>query len=236
MFTRLRVGLVFQSSPSPNGCQTLPSQSNPFASRYVRPGALPFRFRSNDRPDAIVAQLREVRFGAIVGDHGTGKSTLLRELAGHLEEEMPGGQWVQLTRDENPGLVSGIANSRVVLNCQRLVSAGGVLVIDGGEQLPSLARRIAARRTRRCGHFCLLTAHDEIPGFEILYRTSLDVDLIHELIAELLPPPLLPTDEVLRQRIYEHVAQTDLTTIDNLRVLWDQLYEVAELVYRGELN
>lgn len=208
-------------------------QSNPFASRYVRPGALAFRFASGSpkaaaaTPQSIISRLREVRCGAIVGDHGTGKSTLLRELAGQLEQEMPGGQWVQLTQEPGSGIAHQIASTRVVLRLQKQVERDGVLVIDGGEQLPALARWWIVARAQRRGHFCLLTSHRELPGFVTLYRTSLTPALIADLLDELLPPSEDPQRSRLRAELQRHAAAIDLGTINNLRDLWDDLYEVA---------
>lgn len=211
----------------------LPNHSNPFASRYVRPGALAFRFDSGLPNQAavtttsIVSRLHEVRCGAIIGDHGTGKSTLLRELAEQLERELPGGQWVQLTQEPTSGILSRIVTSRVVLRLQNRVARGGVLVIDGGEQLPVIARWWIMARARRRGHFCLLTSHRELAGFTTLYRTSLTPALIADLLDELLPPSDDPQRSRLREKLQRHAESIDWRTINNLRDLWDDLYEVA---------
>lgn len=55
--------------------------SNPFATRWVRPGAIPFRFARSESMETIVARLQNNRWrGAIIGPHGTGKSTLVQSL------------------------------------------------------------------------------------------------------------------------------------------------------------
>ncbi len=223
--------------------QTPPPQvpSNPFASRYVRPGAIAFRASTTTSPslDSIVSRLREFRCGAIVGNHGTGKSTLLRELAATLQHTMPGGQWVQLTQDVmSPA--SGwlhqrlhqtravVTNIRTVLCVQRRVTSGGVLVIDGAEQLPAVCRWLIAVNCRRAGHFCLLTSHHDIAGFETLYRTALSAELIEALLTDLLSPCDHVTNVTLPVHLRQHIATIDLTSVTNLRDLWDELYEVVE--------
>ena len=56
--------------------------ANPFATRHVRPGAIPFHFPAETSAAQLVARLRELNWrGAIVGPHGSGKSTLLVALA-----------------------------------------------------------------------------------------------------------------------------------------------------------
>src|SRR5437016_5663581 len=60
--------------------------TNPFSTRFVRPGALPFRFSAGQTAASLVARLHELHWRAqIVGPHGTGKSTLLAALLPEIE-------------------------------------------------------------------------------------------------------------------------------------------------------
>ncbi|MBB3204621.1 energy-coupling factor transporter ATP-binding protein EcfA2 [Rhodopirellula rubra] len=231
------------SSPTP----PLPTRSNPFASRFVRPGAFAFRFdhvssthEEGSREDfvrSLVDRLREERCGVIVGDHGTGKSTLLRELAETLEREMPGGQWVQLTGPDpastrNERIVRGLGdlwnNIRTVGRLQRSVPRGGVLVIDGGEQIPAFWRWWIAHRAKRRDHFCLLTSHSDVAGFATLYRTHLSPDLIGDLVRELLSGTDAALQPGARIKVQQHLDTIDLSRVGNLRDLWDDLYEIVQ--------
>lgn len=215
--------------------------SNPFASRYVRPGELAFRpvgkrtaddsqaFCSEQRHafiDHFVMRLSEVRCGAIIGNHGTGKSTLLRELAGRLDREMPGGAWVQLTQTNR--FSEMLANIRTVSRCLRTTSPGGVLVIDGAEQLPGVVRRWIARKCRRAGRVVLATSHRNLAGFSTLHRTALSPALINELVNELLSDAHGDVPHSLRAHLQNHLQSVALGEVQNLRDLWDELYEVAE--------
>src|SRR5690349_13672810 len=55
--------------------------SNPFATCWTRPGALPFRFSNGDSAEMLIQKLASQNLrGAIIGPHGSGKSTLLETL------------------------------------------------------------------------------------------------------------------------------------------------------------
>src|SRR5262245_38338003 len=61
---------------------TIPSrESNPFATCWTRPGAMPFRFPQNESARTLVANLAAHSWrGAVIGPHGSGKTTLLETL------------------------------------------------------------------------------------------------------------------------------------------------------------
>src|SRR5579859_6457327 len=60
-------------------------RSNPFSTRCVRPGAIPFRFPPGESAATMVDRLeRQGWWGQIVGPHGSGKSTLLAALLPEL--------------------------------------------------------------------------------------------------------------------------------------------------------
>jgi len=61
----------------------IPSRhSNPFATCWTRPGALPFLFAEGLTAELLIARLAANRWrGQIIGPHGCGKSTLLATIA-----------------------------------------------------------------------------------------------------------------------------------------------------------
>ena len=62
------------------------AERNPFATRFVRPGAIPYRF-ANGLVGRDRASLRQHDWrGEIVGPHGSGKSTLVQTLIPPLKE------------------------------------------------------------------------------------------------------------------------------------------------------
>lgn len=173
----------------------------------------------------LLSELEAVRLAAIVGDHGTGKSTLLHSIAGELEARFADGRWVQLTREIGwafPQRCREIAtNIQVTLREQKALAAGGVLVIDGAEQLPSWARSIIAKRTRQRGQACLITTHQPVKRFETIYRTSLNPKLIKFLADQL-------TSGLDNPELIESVGKRITQPIDNARLVWSDLYDVFE--------
>jgi hypothetical protein len=148
--------------------------SNPFSSRFVRPGAIAYRF-----PDGITLETLLNRFaeslwrGAIVGPHGSGKSTLLCSLVPALKRL--GWQTTMLTlRDGKRWLPRGWLPT----------GARRIVVIDGFEQL-NLASRcwiLAHCRFRR--HGLLVTTHkpNRLP---LIHRTETSPDLLDSIACEL---------------------------------------------------
>src|SRR6187431_1540669 len=56
-------------------------RDNPFATCWIRPGAIPYRFAKGESAQQLVDLLAGRNWrGAIVGAHGSGKSTLLETL------------------------------------------------------------------------------------------------------------------------------------------------------------
>ena len=64
-----------------DSCDHAP-RSNPFSTRFVRPGAVPYLFAPGQSADGLVRRLAGFGWrGQIIGPHGSGKSTLLAALA-----------------------------------------------------------------------------------------------------------------------------------------------------------
>ncbi len=166
-------------------------KSNPFATRFVRPGGLPW-VESNDSssPDYLVTRFRhQLNYrAAIVGPHGTGKSTLLEHLvpklgevhfkkhaASSVAERSDLGNVVWLTLRRGPQLDRLIAGSQVHWR------EGGLLVLDGFEQLSWLRRRWVLSRTRAQKVGLLVTCHEPI-HLPVLHATSSSVAVLRRIV------------------------------------------------------
>jgi len=60
----------------------MPSEPNPFSTRFVQPGAIPYLFEAGSLAEVIGSFESQGRWGQIVGPHGSGKTTLLRAILG----------------------------------------------------------------------------------------------------------------------------------------------------------
>ena len=153
------------------------ASENPFCTRRVRPGAIPFVFPPGENPDALVDRLRQAGWrGEIVGEHGSGKSTLLAALTPAIERA---GRRVVVValhdgqRRPPPGVWSDAGLDRAA-----------VLIVDGYEQLSRWSRLTLKRFCRRRGTGLVVTAHDSV-GFPPLYRTVVTASLVERIVGQL---------------------------------------------------
>ncbi len=165
-----------------------PLKSNPFSTRFVRPGAIPYCFdpaesrpfdvdESNRQLDRLWTRFEESgSLGQIVGPHGSGKSTLLASL---LMRWATAGKTVRhfVLHDRQRRLPVRIGR----LDREKPVD---LIVVDGFEQLGALERLRLKRFCRRREIGLLVTTHRSI-GLPELFRTSTSPELVRTLVAEL---------------------------------------------------
>lgn len=168
------------------------SGSNPFATRFTRPGAIEFLLPEGQTLADIVERLNQQQgWGQIIGPHGSGKSTLLSALAPRLEAA---GRTVvvvvvrgQGTGDSTQG--TGDRKQETVAECLRAAKAAGAatqLVIDGYEQLSWWSRWRIKSLCRRRGAGLLVTAHADV-GLPTIFRTQPSLDLARQVVRRLMP-------------------------------------------------
>jgi hypothetical protein len=159
---------------------TLAMATNPFATRWTRPGAIPFDFGGRCSIDDLVHRLAENDWrGSIVGPHGSGKSTLARTLIPALEAE--GRIAVLITLHDG--------ERRLPIALRQLDRQGDKLVVvtDGYEQLGRLSRWRLIGHCRRRGYGLLVTAHGNC-GLPAIFRTEPDLATIERVVEHSLPP------------------------------------------------
>jgi len=186
---------------------------NPFSTRCVRPGALPFLFPGGEDAQQIVERLRERGWwGVVVGPHGSGKSALLATLVEALERLPRRVLRVELHDRERS--LPGHAGRALARDTPEQ------LVVDGYEQLARLRRWRVRRFCRRRGLGLLASAHAPV-GLPELYRTRVDLPLARRLVAHLQAghEPLVDDDDV---------AAAHARHGENLRELLFALYDLYE--------
>jgi nucleoside-triphosphatase THEP1 len=221
-------------SESQIGCDPA-NRSNPFCTRFVRPGAIPYRFDTRDgesdcgdASEKLLEQLASRRFGLIVGEHGSGKSTLLQTLIPKLGDRFVEVRTIQTHAPPSNRVVKRVAHrmrtSSAVMGEAKRLARGGLLIVDGIEQMgiASRYRLVGLARSKR--QFVLATSHRHLSPFASLFRTQTTADLITELTEML----LAESPSELSSAIERELSTRQLTTLENVRELWFELYDVVE--------
>lgn len=190
---------------------------NPFASRFIQPGAL--RFRTPEAatydPTDLVEQLQRHRIGSVIGPHGTGKSTLLATLSNHLQA---------VGRDVQRFQLSSRTRGPKLLLRQAVRKPGNeIVMIDGFEQLRWWQRRTLIGAATRAGTLLVLTAHRPFRNITTLHRTQVDDALARHLTQERLTD-FPETRQLLMERFEQHWRRER----PNLRETWFALYDDFE--------
>ncbi len=188
---------------------------NPFSTRCIRPGAIPYIFPPGESARQLLQLLRQNSWrGEIVGPHGSGKSALLATLIPLVEQagrktllvELHDSQR-RLPIDLRSALEPGRAEKGTRFNlCEAPSRPLGqikpgpffgptLVVVDGYEQLGRFSRFRIRWFCRRRGLGLLVTAHAPV-GLPLLYRTGMDLQQAERIVAWLLgesKPLVTPT-------------------------------------------
>jgi hypothetical protein len=151
--------------------------SNPFATRFTRPGAIPYLFAEGESAAMLIERLRSHDWqGQIIGPHGSGKSTLLAALVPALEAA--GRTVISLALHQGERQLPPL--DRAALSSQ------AQLIIDGYEQLSWWSRWRVHWLCHRARAGLLVTAHADV-GLPTIYRAQPSEALAQRVVTELLP-------------------------------------------------
>ena len=163
--------------------------SNPFATCWTRPGAVPYLFGPNDNAEQFVERLATNGWqGEIVGPHGSGKSTLLATLQPLF---IAAGRNVASTtlRNGQRSLPHGWLTTS-------LASSRPLLIIDGYEQITRMRRAWLRWQCRRSAAGLLVTSHTAtgLPRLLELQPTRALVDQVVAQLTARTPSAILDAD------------------------------------------
>ncbi len=155
---------------------------NPFSSKFVRPGAVAYRFPAGASAARIVEQFVAAgRRGAIVGPHGSGKSTLLEA----VDQEFARRGWAVVRFALHEGETRLANDWRGHLVRRPNESNPLVVVVDGYEQLTWWAAWKLQRTCHRLGAGLLVSAHEAV-RYPTIYETAPDEAQYRVIVAALL--------------------------------------------------
>jgi hypothetical protein len=219
------------------------SAGNPFCTRFIRPGAISYRFAAEDSGQSteqkiicMANTIAETPRSVIVGPHGSGKSTLLHSLWPHLEKRFRSLERLQLHAPEpsDSATLLGRSWSHFVLvhkaqlrlwrqNRTQNQGRPSCLVIDGFEQL-SLMQRWQVVWVARCiNQSLLVTAHGPMRWFDRVHQSDSTPSMILQLTDDLLKR----APESTRSLIGGYLAESELSQVRDVREFWFRLYDVV---------
>ena len=152
------------------------AREKPFCSSRL--DALPFQLPGSHTWESLMARLASTQYCAsIVGPHGSGKSTLIEQLAPRLEERGLTPRLVRLSAE------SRMADKDAVLTLVRTLRAPDVLLLDGAEQL-STRQWLPLRGAVDALAGCIITVH-RTSRLPTLLETETSPALLEHLVGEL---------------------------------------------------
>jgi ATP/maltotriose-dependent transcriptional regulator MalT len=185
--------------------------TNPFSTRWVRPGALPYLWPHGAACRELMGRLHAGATLEIIGPHGSGKSTLVATLIELLRAQ---GRAVQLETLHDGG--------RRRWRQRQDGSGPCVRIVDGFEQLSGWRRRLTRWRSARAGEALVVTGHAPL-GMDHRISSELDAARAVQVVEALLRRAELSTAIDPRSviaRVERHRG--------NLREALFELYDVYE--------
>lgn len=154
----------------------LKARENPFASNRIE--NLEFRFPDGVTWEDLLERLEATHFcGAIVGPHGSGKTTLVEQLAPRLKARGFRPEIIRLNSE------TSMRDKERLPERLRQIEKPGFILLDGAEQLSTrhwLPVRSAA--TQAAGF--IVTVH-RVSRLPVLFECSTNAGLLEELVEEL---------------------------------------------------
>lgn len=188
---------------------TVSARHNPFATARLH--ALPFRLpgfdwlRFEERLAACAGR------GAIVGDHGSGKTQFLEELGERLRRQGQAVKTLRLHACERR------LNQQLCRDFLPTLLPADAVLLDGAEQLGNWAWWQFVRRTRPC-RIIVITTHRPC-RWPTLLETTATTTLLDELLSELIGETNEHWRTIAHAAFQRHRG--------NIRDVWRELYDIC---------
>lgn len=194
-------------------------ETNPFSSCWLGPSGIDFVATDGNTPAVVTEMLAMHQWrGQIVGNHGVGKSTLLRSMQPQVEAR--GRKWQECRFYSSRNYRPSIDLLQVPLDADTL------LVIDGYEQLGGFARAIVSWRCWRSGAGLLVTTHEPVE-LPVLVEVRPNEQTALAVYREVVAGKATPVTEDDARKAY-HACK------GNIRDMLDKLYDQHERHERAE--
>lgn len=227
-------------SANPVARRQPPAAINPFATRFVQPGAIPYLPHVPGRSlDVLLSDWFKLKAAAVCGPHGSGKSTLLAHLHDRLlslgcrvlkvQRHDHGrrrfSQFSLPAPNSEPPLPADSAADAPLPPTGTLlpppsISGRTAVLWDGFEQVPRWQRSGIIRWYRWRGWPLLVTAHGPIANLPVLLDTTVSPSLARQIAESLGGEQIVPSAEELSLRLDAHAG--------NLREVLFDLYDEYE--------
>ena len=158
---------------------------NPFATRFTKPGRIPYLFAHDTCLAKVVENLKSLGFrGQVIGPHGSGKSTFLHSIIHEMRKLSVDVRFVRIEPKSKEARWKNVSSSQTPSDISFNGYRGAkmrVLIIDGFEQLALLQRRLAIGWTRKNKVGLVVTAHRNV-GLKTVLKTRNDLSTLERVV------------------------------------------------------
>lgn len=162
--------------------------ANPFSTRFIQPGAIEYQRFDGGSVSELAQRLLTItsKRVAIVGPHGSGKSTLVANLVAEFRSMLPETELHALRFSSEQSPRAALTASMAEWTSDSLV------ILDGYEQLSFWSRLLVGRSASKRGITLVATAHNHLRDFETLWETSVTETSSHWVVQQLLQQAARP--------------------------------------------
>jgi predicted ATPase len=155
-------------------------RSNPFSTRNWQAGVIDYIFESGVDCRVILERLTTAGgVGQIVGEHGTGKSTLIESLAKFFIQQELNVQKITINSTQKK------LPQDFLLSLQQ-INTSTIYILDGYEQLSLLSRIRLRRKNWHNSAGFIFTTHKPATFIPVIYKTTSQPKIFQNLVQNMI--------------------------------------------------